>query len=151
MLCTILSNWICASKIFESRGMQEESDIVCHTKGKTQKTTLDSIVHPTEIHVTYSSLQNNPDLLKKWSNKVKRERPLSTEDKVCELHFDEKVIIKYDEFSINGNTKRIMRERFKLKDGAIPTIFPNYPSYLNKTTKTRKSPVKRKLELNVSN
>ena len=70
---------------------------------------------------------------------------------MCELHFAEKVIIKYDEFVINGNTERIMRERFKLKDGAIPTIFPNYPSYLNETTKTRKSPLKRKLEVKVSN
>ena len=70
---------------------------------------------------------------------------------MCELHFDEKFIIKYDEFLINGKTERIMRERFKLKDGAIPTIFPSYPSYLNVTTKIRKSPVKRKLEVKVSN
>lgn len=43
----------------------------------------------------------------------------------------------------DGKVVVIERERVSLVTGAVPTIFPNLPSYLTKIKRKRKSPVKR--------
>lgn len=63
-------------------------------------------------------------------------------DCVCQNHFTENDLIKYVEHKMPDRTvQRIERDIIQLKKGAIPTIFPNLPSYLSNFKKSRKQPV----------
>ena len=83
-------------------------------------------------------------LLAAWKWKIPREVSgdfnLSAKTRVCEQHFKDTDVIRYDEFVINGKVEKIKRLRPKLRPGALPTIFPNLPKYLSSQTKARKSP-----------
>ncbi|KAL6960123.1 hypothetical protein U1Q18_048513, partial [Sarracenia purpurea var. burkii] len=95
---------------------------------------------------SYTAFQD-PDLLMKWQQRIPRkDRVIKPGDRVCEKHFSSDQIIKAFEVSSlpNGETFRIPREKARLKDGAVPSIFPNCPKYLSSVPKKpRKSPKKR--------
>ncbi|KAK3907953.1 Transposable element P transposase [Frankliniella fusca] len=79
-----------------------------------------------------------------WEVLIRRDgKPFTRSERVCSIHFNESNIIKFDEFVINGEVKRLPREHFKLKPGAKPEIFPDYPPYYKPKPKKRKSPKKR--------
>lgn len=52
---------------------------------------------------------------------------------VCIKHFDESFIVRVDRFVVNGDIKEFPRIRPKLSENAVPTIFPNTPSYCSKS------------------
>ncbi|KAG0428705.1 hypothetical protein HPB47_024323 [Ixodes persulcatus] len=75
-----------------------------------------------------------------WARNIKREDKVLDETcVVCSRHFDERYIEKTFMHVINGELVELDRERPVLTDDAVPTIFPNAPSYL-----TRPVPKKRK-------
>lgn len=54
----------------------------------------------------------------------------SITDKICELHFTEDYIIRFHELPVeDGKVIRMERTCAKLKPGAIPTIFEQFPRY----------------------
>lgn len=60
-------------------------------------------------------------------------------DSVCEKHFDESYLDRYFETKLpGGSINQIERDRIRLKNDAIPSIFPDLPHYLN-----RKKPIER--------
>lgn len=92
--------------------------------------------------------QDNHELLKKWCAKIPRkDRSITFKDRVCEKHFLEEDLIHCWESTVEGKTVTIERDRPRLRDGAVPRIFPNCPEYLSdKGRKKRKSPKKRNTE-----
>lgn len=68
---------------------------------------------------------------------------------MCELHFLPELIQRettaYDEVTGVRLTARLSVP--KLRDGAVPTIFPNCPAYMSSTVVTRESPNDRKARL----
>ncbi|KAH9377470.1 hypothetical protein HPB48_000687 [Haemaphysalis longicornis] len=68
-----------------------------------------------------------------WNKAIPRaDKELSTKCKVCDCHFHEQDIDKGYVHTINGNTVQTPRGKWSLVDGAIPSVFPNLPSYLSK-------------------
>lgn len=86
--------------------------------------------------------KQDPILLGKWERSIKRgDKQLSSADIVCERHFQPEFIIKYDELLLsNGDLFRSKRVKPKLKNDAIPTIFPEAPKYMTRYIKIRKPP-----------
>ncbi|XP_049511172.1 uncharacterized protein LOC125939784 [Dermacentor silvarum] len=64
---------------------------------------------------------------------------LTRDSVVCERHFDESFIERTYRHVINGEVVEIPRDRPRLSDDAVPTLFPDAPKYF-----TKKAPVKRK-------
>ena len=65
------------------------------------------------------------------------------ESRVCDLHFSEQLIIKTDSFIVRGEKVEILSDNWKLKSGAIPHLFVNFPQYLSVPIKSRKRPAVR--------
>jgi len=57
---------------------------------------------------------------------------LTTKHYICDLHFEPHFIVKSDNFLINGETVCFPRIQWKLTEDAVPTLFPNLPTYLSK-------------------
>jgi Transposase protein/THAP domain len=66
-----------------------------------------------------------------WNRKIPRDGVLKPSHSLCDLHFDERYIVKTFDVIVNGKVTKIPRERWMLTDDALPTIFPNLPSYLS--------------------
>lgn len=63
---------------------------------------------------------------------------------VCSLHFvNEEILNFYETKMPDGSINKIKRGRPTLKKGAVPSIFPNLPSYLSSSRKRRKPPCER--------
>ncbi|XP_030752362.1 uncharacterized protein LOC115879607 isoform X2 [Sitophilus oryzae] len=85
---------------------------------------------------------NDPSLLQQWQKAIPRsDKTLSSKDAVCELHFlDEDILTHYEIKLTDGTISRIERGRPLLKEGSIPRIFPNLPSYFSSNKRKRKPP-----------
>lgn len=86
--------------------------------------------------------QKDDTLKKKWLNSIPRGNFVPNKhSKVCELHFSEdNVIWKISEQDLQTGRKiEVNLQRPRLKENAVPTIFPNCPKYLSKNAPTRKS------------
>ena len=99
--------------------------------------------------VTCFGFPAKSDLKEKWIRKIPRENLLVTKHTVvCIKHFKESDIIRNDILpGKNGGPDVVIpRKRLKLKSDAVPSIFPNLPSYLsdNKVSTVRASPSTRK-------
>lgn len=72
--------------------------------------------------------------MKKWTNAIKRKNFEANKwSRICSVHFTEQ------DFQVRPGAHRPL-----LKDNAIPSIFPSFPSYLQKPNKIpRKEPTKR--------
>lgn len=72
----------------------------------------------------------------------------SKTSRVCVLHFEEKCIITEQDYKTpEGNVQKLFLTHPKLTADAVPTIFPNLPSYLSKATPpSRKNPEERRLK-----
>lgn len=83
--------------------------------------------------VSLFSVPKDPERFKAWQRAVPRaDKPLEATSVLCELHFDEQYLVRFFTHTINGETVRIPRDRPKLTDNAIPTVYPNVPAYLSK-------------------
>ncbi|XP_025414926.1 THAP domain-containing protein 1-like [Sipha flava] len=77
---------------------------------------------------------SNNDLMSKWVSAIKRKNfKLSQWSRICSIHFTEQ------DFQVRPEAHRLL-----LKDDAVPSIFPSFPSYLQKSNKIpRKTPTLR--------
>ncbi|KAG8182237.1 hypothetical protein JTE90_024170 [Oedothorax gibbosus] len=92
------------------------------------------------VYVSVFKFPKDERLKSEWMRKIPRQdfEP-SQRSVVCEKHFHDDCIIRYDEILRNGEICRFQRKTPKLKPGSIPTIFPGCPSYCSEP-----EPVKRK-------
>lgn len=92
---------------------------------------------------TCFSIPKDPVLKSKWLKNIPRKNYNPGKCAVvCEKHFDPNDIIRFDSVKRDdGTILTCKRECPKLKEGAIPIIFPNCPKYL--TTE----PVKKRTNL----
>ncbi|XP_077553173.1 uncharacterized protein LOC144167921 [Haemaphysalis longicornis] len=103
----------------------------------------------------YSGLKNAPKLSlfgvpedderrHVWERNLHRaDKPLEPSDAVCELHFEEKYILRHYVHVIDGKEVRIPRGKPSLSPDAVPTILPNVPKYLPKVPVCERLPRKR--------
>ncbi|KAH7975036.1 hypothetical protein HPB49_022915 [Dermacentor silvarum] len=83
---------------------------------------------------------SDDDRRRAWERAIPRsDKPLEKNCVVCEVHFDERFIVRSYKHVIDGEKVEIPRDRPCLTSDAIPTLFPNVASYLSK-----KLPPKRK-------
>uniref|UniRef100_A0A2S2PQY8 Uncharacterized protein n=1 Tax=Schizaphis graminum TaxID=13262 RepID=A0A2S2PQY8_SCHGA len=82
-----------------------------------------------------------------WNLKIPRaDRLLTKKYGVCELHFITEDIITYRIFEdIAGNKIKHELKKVILNPNAVPCIFPNLPSYFNKSIKKRRPPTERSI------
>lgn len=84
----------------------------------------------------------------KWARAIpRRDRDLTNKCYICDSHFSDEYFIKSDFFTIHGKQVELPRQRWALKRGAVPHIFPNLPKYLTKPIKRRRSPLNRAAKL----
>ncbi|KAG0427529.1 hypothetical protein HPB47_025430 [Ixodes persulcatus] len=69
--------------------------------------------------------------------------PLQRNAAVCELHFDKQFVSRHFEHVVDGQSVLIERARPFLLPGAVPTVFPNVPSYLSKPVPKKRNPKER--------
>ncbi|KAH9365919.1 hypothetical protein HPB48_016660 [Haemaphysalis longicornis] len=103
----------------------------------------------------YSGLKNAPKLSlfcapedderqHVWERNLHRaDKPLEPSDAVCELHFEEKYILRHCVHTIDGKEVRIPRGKPSLSPDAVPTSLPNVPKYLSKVPVRERLPRKR--------
>ncbi|XP_030747265.1 uncharacterized protein LOC115875863 isoform X2 [Sitophilus oryzae] len=115
----------------------------CYTKKKANK-------ERGERNPSLFKAPNDPGSLQQWQRAIPRaDKTLSSKDVVCELHFlDEDIMTHYETKLADGTISRIKRGRPTLKQGSIPRIFPNLPSYLSNYKRKRKPP---RVRVTVSN
>lgn len=77
------------------------------------------------------SLPKKEPLRSQWLRKIPTEFSKLKNLVVCVKHFPESSVIKVDKIMVDGVLKEYPREIPKLIENAIPTIFPNLPSYLS--------------------
>ncbi|KAH6935837.1 hypothetical protein HPB50_010717 [Hyalomma asiaticum] len=79
------------------------------------------------------AVPSSEDRLKEWRRAVPRaDKILDQTSVLCESHFEERFILRDYTHIVNGEVVKIPRGRPCLTEDAIPTIFPNTPSYLSK-------------------
>ncbi|XP_072141070.1 uncharacterized protein [Dermacentor andersoni] len=87
----------------------------------------------------------DPHVLKAWENAIPRKNfKVTSKTYVCDIHFEPADIISCYEHVVNGQTVRIPRGRWTLRECAVPRIFPNIPEHLSKpkTPKSARKPPK---------
>lgn len=73
------------------------------------------------------------NILDSWRKAIPRKDKLLTRNcHICDLHFDNRFILKTYKTVINGETVETERGKWDLTKDAVPTIFPNLPSYCSK-------------------
>lgn len=98
--------------------------------------------------VNVFSFPKDPVTTQTWLRAIHRDDySVSKNSRVCIKHFDERYIIREESVTRpDGSILTVKRDRLKLRDDAVPTVFENLPTYLTKTLPTeRKNPEERKL------
>lgn len=86
------------------------------------------------------SFPNDEQRKELWMRAIPRNFIPTKNSFVCEKHFDSDDIIKFDKhLQADGTIKLLLLRSPKLKEGAIPKIFPNLPSYLTKPKQMKRT------------
>lgn len=73
-----------------------------------------------------------------WKRLIPRDGNLTSKHSLCDIHFEDRFIVKKYTHVINGEKVEMDRGRWELTDDAVPTIFPNLPKYFSsRKRKTR--------------
>ncbi|GBP97912.1 THAP domain-containing protein 2 [Eumeta japonica] len=94
-----------------------------------------------DLHTVFS-FPRNEELKKKWTHAIHRQNFQPTKhSRVCELHFTEKDIRRTSEMYDDRTGKKLVvnLQKPRLVDSAIPSVFPNCPSYLSAPGHSRES------------
>jgi len=92
--------------------------------------------HETDSSVTFHRFPNDPELREKWRRANPRKDFVPTEhSRLCSLHFHPSDFV---DVRTDKNVARLKKKpekplRRQLKEGAVPSVFPNAPSYLSKS------------------
>lgn len=81
---------------------------------------------------TIFSLPSDENRRKVWLRHIPTDFSEQKQPGVCIKHFDESFVIREDKIMDRGELKIFPRVIPKLTDDAVPTIFPNTPSYCSK-------------------
>lgn len=75
-------------------------------------------------------------LLSAWRKAIGRsdDKELNSQTHVCHIHFRPEDIVKEFVHDVGGQKVVIPRDRWTLRDGAVPVIFPSYPKVLEKSS-----------------
>ena len=78
----------------------------------------------------YLNLLQDKQLFKEWERKIPRaDRALSSNCRICELHFPTTDVLKFYEHRLaGGEVVKVPRGKAALKDTAVPCKFPNLPT-----------------------
>ena len=93
----------------------------CRTGYKSQDSPKD---------VTLHKFPSQSALLERWLRNIPRDFVPSTNSRLCSIHFTANDFIT-ESIDRRRNEKRPLQKR-RLKDDAVPTIFPGVPSYLSR-------------------
>ncbi|KAG8270796.1 hypothetical protein J6590_077061 [Homalodisca vitripennis] len=97
----------------------------------------------------FFSFPKDPETFRTWLRAIHRDSyEVSSNSRVCIKHFDERYIIKEDIVTRpDGTILTVKRDRLKLRNDAVPTIFENLPNYIGKDLPAeRKDPEERRRE-----
>jgi len=86
--------------------------------------------------VTFHRFPNDPELREKWMRANPRKDFVPTKhSRLCSLHFhpSDFVDVRTDTNASRLKKKSLKPLRHQLKEGVIPSVFPNTPSYLSKS------------------
>lgn len=74
-------------------------------------------------------------LLSAWRKAIARtdDKELNSQTHVCHIHFRPEDIVKEFVHNVGGQKVVIPRDRWALRDGAVPVIFPSYPKILERS------------------
>ncbi|XP_067121689.1 zinc finger protein 728-like [Centruroides vittatus] len=100
----------------------------CKTNYRSEKETFSTFCLPKE------------PLRSIWLQKIPTDLTALKNPIICIKHFDESSIIRIDKCLVKGQLKEFPRKIPKLKEGAIPTIFPNLSNYLSSESNKCKRP-----------
>ncbi|KAH6947068.1 hypothetical protein HPB50_016987 [Hyalomma asiaticum] len=90
------------------------------------------------------SAPKEEERLRVWRNAIPRkDRILQSTDHLCERHFEPHLVSKTWEAVYKGNVLVRAPRKASLSKEAVPTLFPDCPSYLSKERKQRKRPAER--------
>ncbi|KAG8319311.1 hypothetical protein J6590_094502, partial [Homalodisca vitripennis] len=113
------------------------------------------VSHPASYTFTYFYLSltpvycEHPETFRTWLRAIHRDSyEVTSNSRVCIKHFDERYIIKEDTVTRpDGTILTVKRDRPKLRNDAVPTIFENLPNYIGKDLPAeRKDPEGRRRE-----
>ncbi|XP_046685222.1 uncharacterized protein LOC124370961 [Homalodisca vitripennis] len=84
--------------------------------------------------VNVFSFPKDPETFRTWLRAIHRDScEVTSNSRVCIKHFDERYIIKEDTVTRpDGTILTVKRDRLKLRNDAVPTIFENLPNYIGK-------------------
>jgi len=91
-------------------------------------------------------------MFRQWERKIDRkDRKLTEKDAVCDLHFQSEFIIRtYPRLMMpDGSVFEMDRGKVILRKDAIPSIFPEYPSYKSAPIPPARKPPKRRCVVSV--
>lgn len=96
------------------------------------KSNYDSVVITEGVKSVFS-FPKDDGLRQKWLKAIPRKEWIPSKySVVCELHFNSGDVIKLDKYLLPDGTFEMIACKPKLKENAIPAIFPNLPKYLSK-------------------
>ncbi|KAH7973582.1 hypothetical protein HPB49_002811 [Dermacentor silvarum] len=95
----------------------------------------------------FSNPPNDASRLQEGQHAIPRcDRELTSSGVVCDLHFQEEDIVKNFVHNIGGDVVVIPRDKWGLKDDALPRLFPNCLQYLSQPVQKRQAPAARPLQ-----
>ncbi|GBO00858.1 hypothetical protein AVEN_54837-1 [Araneus ventricosus] len=100
--------------------------------------------------VAVFSFPNDERLREKWLHAIRRtDFKITKNSKVCEKHFKDGEVLRNSTFcnEKTGETISAPLKRPKLKENAVPSIFPGCPSYMSSSSAIRESPSKKRQRL----
>lgn len=98
----------------------------------------------TATKLSLFSVPKDEERRKVWEKNLHRmDKPLDENCSVCELHFEERYILRDYVHIVDGREVRIPRGIPMLRSDAVPTILPNVPKYLTTKVPSRREPTKR--------
>lgn len=107
--------------------------------------------NPEKVH--FFSVPKDENLLKLWQKAIlRKDFIVKSSQSVCEKHFHNEDIF-YEKILKTPDGTILGRSPYKcarLRKGALPSLFSGCPSYLSKTTTTRKSLKKRSLGIEIT-
>jgi hypothetical protein len=100
----------------------------------------------TNTYLTVFSFPKDEEMKKRWIKCIHRESFNPTKySVVCIKHFAESSIIRVDKMTRNdGSLLEVARKIPKLIKNAVPSIFPNQPSYMTKVSPKKTKTSRRK-------
>ncbi|CAL1299448.1 unnamed protein product [Larinioides sclopetarius] len=100
--------------------------------------------------VAVFSFPNDENLRAQWLRAIPRKDfKVTKNSKVCEKHFKDGEVLRLSTFYIEktGETISAPMKRPKLKQNAVPSIFPGCPLYMSSSSTVRESPSKKRQRL----